>query len=62
MKYTKGKDKYIEIGRDQKPVYSAEDMMFFPRVWDASNDQQPCYFLQRLPWDWPKAKNPALWQ
>lgn len=46
MKFTKGKDKYIEIGRDQKPVYSAEDMMFFPRVWDASNDQQHATFYK----------------
>jgi len=46
MKYTKGKDKYIEIGRDQKPVYAAEDMMFFPRVWDASNDQSHATFYK----------------
>jgi len=46
MKYTKGKDKYIEIGRDQKPVYSADDMMFFPRVWDASNDQGHATFYK----------------
>jgi Protein of unknown function (DUF2723) len=39
MKYTKGKDSYVEIGKDPKPAYSADDMMFFPRVWDASNDQ-----------------------
>ncbi len=46
MKYTKGKNKYIEIGKDQKPVYSAEDMMLFPRVWDASNDQQHATFYK----------------
>ncbi len=46
MKYTKGKDKYIEIGRDQKPVYSSEDMMLFPRVWDASNDQGHATFYK----------------
>ncbi len=46
MKYTKGADKYIEIGYDQKPVYAAEDMMFFPRVWDASNDQQHATFYK----------------
>ncbi|MFT3935204.1 MAG: DUF2723 domain-containing protein [Chitinophagaceae bacterium] len=46
MKYTKGKDRYIEIGKDQKPVYSAEDMMFFPRVWDASNDQGHATFYK----------------
>ncbi len=46
MKYTKGKDKYIEIGKDQKPTYAAEDMMFFPRVWDASNDQGHATFYK----------------
>jgi hypothetical protein len=39
MKYTKGKDRYEEIGEDIKPVYSPADKMLFPRVWDASNDQ-----------------------
>ncbi len=39
MKYTKGKDKYIAIGRDQEPEYDPGDMMIFPRVWDRSNDQ-----------------------
>lgn len=38
-KYQKGKDKYIEIGKDFKYIYAAEDKMVFPRVWDASNDQ-----------------------
>jgi len=46
MKYTKGKDKYEEVGRDVKPVYAAEDMMFFPRVWDASNDQGHAQFYK----------------
>jgi len=39
-KYTKGPRKYDEIGKDIQPVYAPEDMMLFPRVWDASNDQQ----------------------
>ena len=38
-KYEKGKDKYIENGKDFHYVYSSEDKMVFPRVWDASNDQ-----------------------
>jgi hypothetical protein len=38
-KYQKGKDKYIETGKDFSYVYPAEDKMVFPRVWDASNDQ-----------------------
>lgn len=43
MKYEKskqnGKDKYIEIGSDIKPIYQPQDKMVFPRMWDASNDQ-----------------------
>lgn len=39
MKYVKGKNKYIPIGRDQKYVYKSEDKQIFPRVWDSSNDQ-----------------------
>lgn len=47
MKYVKGKDKYLEVGRDQKPVYESSDMMFLPRVWDGSNDQGHATFYQR---------------
>lgn len=39
MKYVKGKDRYIPIGRDRKPTYESKDMQLFPRVWDSSNDQ-----------------------
>ncbi len=39
IKYQKGKEKYIEIGKDGHYVYAAEDKMVLPRVWDASNDQ-----------------------
>ena len=49
MKYSKGivhdektgkpKEAYIEVGRDPKPKYADENMMLFPRVWDASQDQ-----------------------
>jgi hypothetical protein len=35
----KGKDKYVEIGKDGHYVYAAEDKMIFPRMWDASTDQ-----------------------
>lgn len=38
-KYQKGKDGYIEIGKDGHYVYMPEDKMILPRVWDASNDQ-----------------------
>lgn len=47
MKYVKGKDNYVAVGRDQKPVYESSDMMFLPRVWDASNDQGHATFYQR---------------
>lgn len=40
MRYQKSTDKYIELGNDVKEVYDPADMMFFPRVWDRSNDQQ----------------------
>ncbi|MBL7733499.1 MAG: DUF2723 domain-containing protein [Chitinophagaceae bacterium] len=39
MKYVRGKDKYIEIGREKKPKYASKDMQLFPRIWDGSNDQ-----------------------
>lgn len=39
MKYVKGKDKYIPIGRSREYVFKSEDKQLFPRVWDSSNDQ-----------------------
>lgn len=45
-KYTKGKTKYEETGKDITPVYAAEDMMLFPRVWDASTDQGHAAFYK----------------
>jgi hypothetical protein len=49
MRYQKSKDKYIELGQERKYVYAPEDKMVFPRVWDASNDQNHAdyyaYFL-----------------
>ncbi|MEY2834669.1 MAG: hypothetical protein RLZZ557_331 [Bacteroidota bacterium] len=47
MKYAKGKDKYLELGRSQSPVYDAADKMLLPRVWDGSNDQGHATFYQR---------------
>jgi len=44
MKYVKGKDRYIPIGRDKKPVYESSDIQFFPRVWDPSDDQYHAQF------------------
>jgi hypothetical protein len=49
MKYEKARDKYIEVGADRRYLYQPEDKMVFPRVWDASNDQNHAdyyaYFL-----------------
>ncbi len=49
MRYQKSQDKYVELGPDRKYVYAPEDKMLFPRVWDASNDQNHAdyyaYFL-----------------
>src|SRR5207342_3093235 len=38
-RYAKGQKNYIALGHDPVPVYAPEDLMLFPRVWDASNDQ-----------------------
>ncbi|MCW3081825.1 DUF2723 domain-containing protein [Segetibacter sp.] len=38
-KYIKAKNKYAENGKDGHYVYDDNQMMLFPRVWDASNDQ-----------------------
>jgi hypothetical protein len=46
-KFIKGKDKYIYSGNDVSPQYAADDMMLFPRVWDASNDQGHADFYKR---------------
>lgn len=49
MKYEKAREKYIEIGPDRRYLYQPEEKMIFPRVWDASNDQNHAdyyaYFL-----------------
>jgi drug/metabolite transporter (DMT)-like permease len=44
MKYTKGKDHYIETGKSQEPEFDSKDMMLFPRIWDRSNDQNHAEF------------------
>ncbi len=38
-KYQKGKDKYVEEGKNGHYVYAPDDKIVFPRMWDASNDQ-----------------------
>ena len=37
--YVKGKDKYEKKGKRYVTDYAPEDMHFFPRMWDNSNDQ-----------------------
>jgi hypothetical protein len=39
MRYTKGENKYIELGKDQEPEFDSKDKQLFPRIWDRSNDQ-----------------------
>jgi hypothetical protein len=39
MKYVKGKNSYIPIGRERTYKYRDEDMQLFPRVWDGSDEQ-----------------------
>jgi hypothetical protein len=38
-KYIKGKDRYEENGKAGHYVYDARQMMLFPRIWDAANEQ-----------------------
>lgn len=44
MRYVKGKDKYIAIGRQREYSYPSSEKQLFPRVWDPSNDQNHAYF------------------
>ena len=39
IKYIKAKDRYVENGKDGHYVYDDNQMMLFPRVWDAANEQ-----------------------
>lgn len=39
MRYQKGKDKYVELGKEGHYLYAPEDKLVFPRVWDPSNEQ-----------------------
>lgn len=38
-RWQKGDKGYINIGKNFEYVYESADMMFLPRIWDASNDQ-----------------------
>lgn len=39
MRYVKGKDRYVPIGKSKSLQYQDEDMQLFPRVWDGSDEQ-----------------------
>ena len=39
MRYVKGKNKYVPIGKQRSYQYQDEDMQLFPRVWDPSDEQ-----------------------
>ena len=39
-RFTKGKDKYIEIAPDRELTYESKDYRLFSRVWDSENDNQ----------------------
>ena len=44
MKYIKGKDSYIPIGRTRDYNYNSDVKQLFPRVWDSSDDQYHAQF------------------
>ena len=44
VKWGKLDNKYVEIGNDMEPVYNSEDLMFFPRIWDVSGQQDHSEF------------------
>lgn len=44
MKWGKFNNKYVELGYDMEPVYDSKDLMFFPRLWDVSGQQEHSTF------------------
>lgn len=44
MKYIKGSDRYIPIGRSKDYNFSSEVKQLFPRIWDSSDDQYHAQF------------------
>lgn len=44
MRYVKGDNKYIPIGRDREVNYKSSDKQLFPRIWSSSNDQYHAQF------------------
>jgi hypothetical protein len=44
MRYARGENEYVEIGRTSEPEYQSDDIHFFPRVWDGSDQQDHAQF------------------
>jgi hypothetical protein len=44
MKWGKLGNKYVELGREREPQYLSEDKMFFPRIYDNTNQQSHTEF------------------
>lgn len=44
MKWGKLGNKYIELGNDIEYDYDSKDIMFFPRIWDVTNQQEHTRF------------------
>lgn len=44
MKYIKGKDSYIPIGRTRDYNYNSDVKQLFPRIWDSSDEQYHAQF------------------
>ncbi len=44
MKWGKLGNKYVELGNEMEPAYDSKDLMFFPRIWDVSDQQQHSEF------------------
>ena len=67
-KFQKGKDKYVNIGKDGHYVFLPQDKMIFPRMWDMSEDQgHATYYAQFMgvnklkdgSWDIEKEDDPT---
>jgi hypothetical protein len=44
MRYAKGVDKYVEIGKSREYNFKSDVKQLFPRVWDSSDDQYHAQF------------------
>lgn len=44
MKYVKGDNKYLEIGRSKEYNFKSDVKQLFPRIWDSSDDQYHAQF------------------